>query len=254
MPDDTGSSIYGEEEGSAPREEPSGPPAASSSGENVSSRPASLMQGLAERLGPRRSGELPWESGDAYLLGQVGRAGFLVALTSLVVYLLSPVDVIHVGEVLRVGQSAEGTAVFEVIVLLAAVLLVLVGLTVARSRQWLTRTMILQTDIPWEEMAALAQQALKESHASGGKVPLPGAWGLLVGAALQVRPDYAPLRVVGSRLGYVSWGGARSIFAVPLPLFRHPKWGQEVDLVARAALGWERPTRVKTPVATSIDP
>lgn len=208
--------------------------------------PTHLLGSLEDRLGPRRAGDLPWESGDSYILGQLGRATVLVVLSLAVVYLLSPISLLGTGTILRVGSSAGGTVVFGAVCVVVAALLLVVGLILTRSQAWLSRTMILQSNVPAKEMGRLMAS---EIRALGMKTRADvfAKGHLLIGASYTLRPDYPPLRVVGSQLGYVTWGGARSLLVVPLPLFRHPKWGQEVDALVRRILGWEEPEQVRTP-------
>lgn len=211
-----------------------------------------LFGSLSEKYGPRRQGDLPWERGDSYLIGQLGRAGVIVMLCLATLYLLSPVSFTGTSDLLSVGKSFAGTIVFEALTALSAVVLLLSALIVWRSQQWLPRTMILQTDVPWEELARLVTSRLKDIGASRDKTPLGGR-GVLQGAAFQVRGDYPPVRVIGSSLGYVTWGGARSFFVVPLVLFRHPRLGQDLDNLMRDVLGWERPEKVSTPTVTTLE-
>lgn len=221
-------------------------------GDGRPERPGGLLQEVTDRYGARREGDLPWENGDAYLLGQLGRATIVVLASLTAVYLLSPIAVTGSGSLLRVGKSLVGTLIFEWVLAMAAGLLVATGLIVYRSQQWLARSMLLQSDVPWHELSGLVEDGLKKLGASGQKVSLPGK-GLLVGVAYQVRGDYAPVRVVGSPLGWVTWGGAHSLFVVPLPLFRHPRWGQDLDHLIRDVLGWDRPEKVMTPTDTYSD-
>lgn len=211
------------------------------------------LRTLSGSFGPRTEGDLPWERGDAYLLGQEGRAAVLVILVLVAWYLLSPISLAGTGAYLNVGKSVEGTLVYVVLVAVSALLLAWLVLFLARSRAWIAHAMFLQTDVPWKEMVVAVGKGLKGLGVSRNRIALPGA-ALLEAYAFPVRGDYAPLRVVGSPLGYVTWGGARSLVVVPLPLFRHAKWGQDIDHLLRDILGWQRPERISTPSAPSAVP
>ncbi len=212
----------------------------------------SVLGSVIEYYSPRREGELPWESGDAYLLGQLGRTLIVVAISFGALYLLSPVAVTGTGGLLRVGESMLGTVLYATLLLGVLVLLVLSGLFVGPARVLFPRTMILQTNVPWREMVLEVGKGLKKLGVQGKRKRLP-SHRMLVGYTFPVRADYPPVKVIGSPLGFVTWGGARSVLVVPRLLFRHPKWGQDLNDLARSALAWERPEQVSTPTIESLD-
>lgn len=220
------------------------------SGAARGSRP--VLGSIIEYYSPRREGELPWESGDAYLLGQLGRTLIVVAISFGALYLLSPVAVTGTGGLLRVGTSMLGTVLYAALLVGVLVSLVLSGLFVGPARILLSRTMILQTNVPWKEMVLEVGKGLKKLGVQGKRRRLPSRR-MLVGYTFPVRPDYPPVKVIGSPLGFVTWGGARSILVIPRLLFRHPKWGQDLNDLARSALAWERPEHVSTPTVESLD-
>lgn len=225
---------------------------ASSHDTSSAARSKSLLEDVVEYYSPRREGELPWESGDAYLLGQLGRASVVVAGALGVLYFLSPVAITGTGGLLRVGSSAWGTAIFAVVAVVSVILLMGTVLFVAPCRRLLPHTMILQTNVPWKEMVPAVGKRLKSLGVAAKRRRLTSV-GLLAGYDFPVRADYSPLKVLGSPLGLVTWGGARSLVVVPSPLFRHPRWGQDVDRLVREILVWERPENVTTPDARSLD-
>ncbi|MDE1820385.1 MAG: hypothetical protein KGJ23_06885 [Euryarchaeota archaeon] len=215
-------------------------------------RRRSVLDPVVEYYSARTEGDLPWESGDAYLLGQLGRAAIVVLASFGLLYLLSPVAILGTGAALRVGVSLWGTAVFVVLSVVAAVLLIATALFVARCRSLLSHAMILQTDVPWREMVLETGKRLKALGVKAKRTRLRER-GLVVGYRFPVRSDLAPLKVLGSPLGYITWGGAKSLLVVPLPLFRNARWGQDIDRMVRDVLAWERPDRVRTPATASLD-
>jgi hypothetical protein len=225
----------------------------SDEGAGTHASPRGYLGAISGYYAPRREGDLPWERGDAYLLGQEGRAAVEVILVLLAWYLLSPYSFAGTGSLLQVGTSLEGTAVYVAIVAVSAIFLAWLAVFLARTRGWIAHAMLIQTDVPWKEMVVAVGTGLKGLGVTRKRVRLP-AGSLLQGYAFVVRPDYAPLRVIGSPLGYLTWGGARSFVVVPLPLFRHARWGQDLDHLLRNVLGWERPSSVTTPSAPSLEP
>jgi hypothetical protein len=213
---------------------------------------ASVLHKLVEEYGGRRGGDLPWEAGDSYLLGQLGRTAIILLLFVALDYLLSPVSFVGVTSLEALTLDLAIVFLFPVVLVLTAVVLILSALTVYRSQMWLRRTMILATDVPWLELAALVRARLQLLGVAKDTTYLTG-WGILRGLSFSIRGDYAPVKVVGSTLGPVTWGGARSLFVVPLSVFRHPRLGQDLDHLMREVLGWEKPERVVTPSTAHAD-
>ena len=211
-----------------------------------------LLGPMVDYYSGRREGDLPWESGDAFLLGQLGRFVIILAVTSGILYFLSPVAITGTGDLLRVGTSLENTVVYVLLALAFVGLLILNADYLRRFRSILTHSMVLQTDVPWKEMVVETGRRLKEIGVRTKRRRFPPG-GLVRGYEFPVRADYAPVKVVGSALGYVTWGGARSLLVIPLPLFRHARWGQDLDHLVRDVLSWDRQERVRTPVTPSLD-
>lgn len=230
---------------------PSGPPGEVTPEDQGAPR-RGLLDAWVDSYSAPHAGDLPWENGDAFLLAQLGRLAILCAVVFGLLYLFSPVAVTGTGSVLRVGSNTVGTLVYAALALGSLVFLALGGLFTARSRSLLARSMVLQTNVPWRELVPEVGSRLKRLGVKGKRTRIRPA-GFLRGYEFPVRSDYAPLKVLGSSLGYITWGGARSMIAVPLPLFRHPKWGQDLDHLVRDILAWERPEKVTTPRAESLD-
>lgn len=223
------------------------------SGDDVSSRPPprNLLDRVEAATAPRTEGELPWGRGDLYLLGQLGRLSVEILIVAAALYLLAPYAFSTPGGLLHVSHNTTTVDAYAAFGAGCLVLLVLAGLYVAQCRSWIANTMMLQTNVAWKDMVLAVGKRVKEQGITDKRVELAGRFGLR-GYAFSIRADYAPLRVVGSTLGYVTWGGARSFLVVPLPLFRHPRWGQEIDQLARDILGWEPLEQVTTPSAPSV--
>ncbi len=217
-----------------------------------STQSRSILEGVVDYYSPRHEGDLPWERGDAYLLGQLGRAAVVVAGSLGALYFLSPFAITGTGGLLRVGTSVWGTAIFGLIAVFSAILLVGTALFVAPARRMLPHTMVLQTDVPWKEMVPEIGRRLKALGVVSKRRRIVSG-GLFEGYDFPVRSEYAPLKILGSSLVFVTWGGARSLVVVPLPLFRHARWGQDIDRLVRDVLVWERPGKVTTPDARSLD-